>query len=249
MLLFLATCIGSTPVLARLDYEEAYKAYDKAKEVGHDATALKHILPLAEDGTPFPQFLVGRIYESGKGVPQDYAEAVRWYRKAAEQGSVRAQFSLGFAYDHGNGVPKDPVAAASWYQKAADREYTLDLGDNVSILMSQLNLGILYVSGRQGVPKDSVKAAHWWRKAAEKGEARAQFFLGSAYFRGDGVPQDYVEAYVWSNLAAARIEEKDRAEAINPSRLIAERMTAAQIAEAQKLAREWDAKHDRKSFL
>jgi len=51
------------------------------------------------------QFHLGTLYETGKGVPQDYAQAVLWYRKAAEQNLPLAQLRLGVLYANGVGVP------------------------------------------------------------------------------------------------------------------------------------------------
>ena len=59
------------------------------------------------------------MYAQGKGVPQDYSEAVFWYRKAAEQGFATGQDGLGYAYSHGKGVPQNYAEAARWYRKAA----------------------------------------------------------------------------------------------------------------------------------
>lgn len=56
------------------------------------------------------------------------------------------------------------------------------------------------------------------------------------YFEGLGVPQDYVQAHVWMNLAAATAGPKEYGELRD---IVAKRMTPAQISEAQKLAREW----------
>ena len=53
------------------------------------------------------------MYGSGEGVPNDGAEAAKWYRKAADQGYAKAQHNLGVLYDHGYGVPKDEVEAAA----------------------------------------------------------------------------------------------------------------------------------------
>jgi len=77
-----------------------------------------------------------------------------------------------------------------------------------------------------------------YRVGAEKGDASAQFSLGYMYEIGQGVPQDYVQAYMWFNLAAAR-GTKGAAAWIER---IAARMTPAQVAEAQKLASEWKPK-------
>ena len=62
------------------------------------------------------------MYAEGKGVPQNHAEAVKWYRKAAEQDDARAQYSLGFMYDLGRGVPQDDTEALKWYVLAAARQ-------------------------------------------------------------------------------------------------------------------------------
>ena len=61
------------------------------------------------------------MYEDGTGVPQDYSEAVKWYRMAADQGNDWAQYSLGSMYEEGRGVPEDHSEALKWYQKAADK--------------------------------------------------------------------------------------------------------------------------------
>jgi len=62
------------------------------------------------------------MYHDGQGVPQDYAEAVRWYRKATEQNYAAAQFNLGGMYYDGLGVPKDYVQAYKWFNLAATRD-------------------------------------------------------------------------------------------------------------------------------
>ena len=62
----------------------------------------------AEQGNASAQYLLGGDYEFGIGiVPQDYEEAIRWYRAAAEQGYAKAQNSLGSMYEYGDGVPQD----------------------------------------------------------------------------------------------------------------------------------------------
>ena len=93
-----------------------------------------------------------------------------------------------------------------------------------------------------GVPRDHSQAAQWYRKAAQQGEAAALTNFGVMYHYGLGVPRDYVRAHMWFNLAASQGHKdgtKNRG-------IVAKRMTPAQIAEAQKLAREWAAKHGKK---
>ncbi len=107
---------------------------------------------------------------------------------------------------------------------------------------AQYNLGILY-DGGLGAPQDYTEAVKWYRKAAEQGHAKAQHNLGVMYGKGQGVPQDYVQAHLWYNLAASRSPPgKDRYIAVKNRDIVAEKMTPAQISEAQKLAREWRLK-------
>ena len=79
------------------------------------------------------------------------------------------------------------------------------------------------------------KALAEWRSGAEAGEAKAMLALGRLYVQGLGVPQNYVQAHMWFNLAASRGE----ATAVAERNTLAEQMTEQQIAEAQKLALEW----------
>ena len=81
-------------------------------------------------------------------------------------------------------------------------------------------------------------ALRLWSPLAEQGNAGAQTNLGLMYANGQGVPKHYVQAHMWLNLAAA---QNDVAATKNRDLVVA-KMTPAQIAEAQKLAREWKPK-------
>ena len=105
---------------------------------------------------------------------------------------------------------------------------------------AQFNLGFMYGTGR-GVPQDDVEAVSWYRQAAEQGHAGAQFELGYVYSVGQGVPQDDVEAHKWRNLAASRASAEDQRPYAKRRDAWAKSMTPAQLADAQKLAREWQA--------
>jgi hypothetical protein len=110
---------------------------------------------------------------------------------------------------------------------------------------AQYNLGHLSEIG-DGVPLDDAEAVRWIRLAAEQGNADAQYNLGARYAYGSGVPQDDVQAHIWYNLAASRLQTDLLRESSARSRdEVAKRMTPEQIAEAQRLAREWDAAHPR----
>ena len=152
------------------------------------------VSPRADQGYAGAQNNLGLMYDNGEGVPQDDAEAVRWYRLAADQGTAAAQFNLGLMYDNGEGVPEDDAEAVRWYHLAADQGYA----------GAQLNLGVMYGTG-------------------------------------EGVPQDYVEAHKWFNLATAQSSGEELDMSVRGRDAVAERMTAEQIADAQRRAREWQA--------
>ena len=86
---------------------------------GYYAAELRITRPLAAKGEAWAQYALGDSYRNGKGVPQDYAEAVKWYRLAAAQGNAGAQSNLGIMYDNGQGVPLDDVRAHMWFNLAA----------------------------------------------------------------------------------------------------------------------------------
>ena len=140
----------------------------------------------------------------------DYETALKIYRAAAEQGDINAQFHLGGMYLKGQGVTQDY--------------------------------------------KQTVK---WWRLAAEQGEDIAQFYLGTMYRDGKGVTKNLVIAHMWFNTAAfsnvealtannkklseealMQVLEKWRKNMKGKTKRLERKMTAVEIAEAQKLARQ-----------
>ena len=175
-------------------YERAVDVADRCQQLyrnGQYEQAFPMCSKAAEQGNADAQYILGVMYDSGEGVRQDYAEALKWYRKAAEQGLVEAQFYLGLMYYSGQGVQQDYAEALKWYRKAIER-------GNAS---AQFFLGLMYYSG-EGVREDYAEAVKWYRKAAEQGVARAQLNLGWMYASGKGVRQDYAEASKWYRKAA-----------------------------------------------
>jgi len=154
----------------------------------------------------------------------DYATALREWQPLAKQGHAVAQYNLGLLYFNGQGVPKDDAQARQWFDKAANQEHA----------GAQVNLGSLYDYGRGG-PQDFKMAVRWYRRSANQRNDLAQRRLGLLYERGEGVPKDYVQAYMWLKLGAAN---GGKSGAIMRDEL-AVRMTSDQLAEANKLAREW----------
>jgi hypothetical protein len=167
------------------------------------------------------------LYANGQGVPQDYAQAATWYRKAAEQGLALAQDSLGSAFMLGQGVPQDYTEAAVWFRKAAGQ------GDSYA----EYSLGAMYEAGN-GVTQDNAQAAVWYRKAAEQGYDLAQWGLGSLY----------TEAYFWLDIAATgKIEGAKREDVARIRDIAASRLTPANLTRVQERARKWFEDHPPKA--
>jgi len=171
----------------------------------------------------------GAAYKRG-----DYATAMRLIRPVAEQGNTAAQYNLGTMYYNGEGTRRDYAEALKWYRMAAEH------GD----VESARRVGFMYANG-QGVPRGDAEALKWYRLAADRGDAEAQNNLGVIYSDGKGIPPNLVEATKWFKVAAARFpasEKQKRDKAMKNSELLAKKMTSTQVAEADKLAREWKPK-------
>lgn len=152
---------------------------------------VEKLLQEGKKGSPLAQRLLGYCYSNGKGVNQDFLEALKWYQEAAEQGDMQAQYELGCYYLLGYGGKINIDEALKWYQKAAEQGHA----------NSQFQLGNSYIIG-WGVKQDYSEAIKWLKKAAEQGLAIAQFSLGELYYDGHGVKQDFKEAVKWYQKAA-----------------------------------------------
>src|SRR5882724_9978562 len=86
---------------------------------GNLARALPSLRARALDGEAQAQFLLGGLYETGRGVPQNFVDAVRWFKAAAEQDSVPAQGRLGEIYLNGRGAPGSVTASVAAHLEAA----------------------------------------------------------------------------------------------------------------------------------
>jgi TPR repeat protein len=204
--------------------DECYAKID----TGDIKSALTLCRQAAEQGDAGAQFYLGVMFNIGKGKLKDDKQAVYWFTKAAEQGNAVAQTNIGLMIYNGQGTLKDDKQAVYWFTKAAEQ------GNAVA----QTNIGLMIYNG-QGTLKDDKQAVYWFTKAAEQGNAVAQFNLGFMFSGGLGTPKDNVMAYVWWNIAAAQGHEyssKNRS-------VVEKKMTLNQIADAQKLSKEYYAKY------
>ena len=136
-------------------------------------------------GNATAQCNLGVSYMEVARSQKDYAEAVKWFRKAAEQGNAKARTNLGLAYLFGQGVKENKIEAAKLFRIAAEQ-------DNPT---AQLYLGIGCLLG-ESIPQNSAEAVKWIRKSANQsiksqfpGFAEAQTMLGLCYKSGCEVPK------------------------------------------------------------
>ena len=116
----------------------------------------------------------------------DYSAAIKHWRGPAASGDADAQFNLAQAYKLGRGVKRDLAQAEKLYALAAARGH-LQAADNLGLLLFQRG--------------ERAKAMPYVHAAADRGDPRAQYILGLAYFNGDNVPKDWIRAYALVSLA------------------------------------------------
>lgn len=202
---------------------------------------------------------LGLFYVRGTGVPQDYARAAEYFSAAAELGLPTAMTNLGVLYENGFGVPLDEARAKELYRAGGrqqtpeaaieptliydDRLQPLDMTqDALEALQSRaqvadpvalFQLGWVLLQSPDAPFQNQFQAAALFTAAAETGYGPAMANLGTLYFEGKGVPQDYVLGQMWLLRASAA----GVAEARGLSGRFMQKMTAGQINQAQLLAK------------
>lgn len=144
---------------AQAGFAEGASAYNNKNY----SLAYKEILPLAKAGNADAEHLLGLMYYMGRGLPQDYKQAMFWHRKAADQGKADAQYVVGAMYYTGNSVLQDHKQAVVWFRKAAEQNHA----------EAQQVLGLMYRYHMGGVQQDIVVAYMLWNLAAANGSSNA----------------------------------------------------------------------------
>ncbi len=206
-----------------------------ARATGQAASPLNHSLPsaligplslrlAAANGDPSASFEVAARYAEGKGVAQNFEEAVKWYGKSAGKGFALAQYRLATLYERGFGVTQDFARAKIWYERSARQ-------GNIKAMH---NLAVLLASGKVG-DTDYGAATRWFGEAAERGLADSQFNLAILYENGLGVSKDLAQAYKWFALAA----HNGDGDADRRRRGLINKLNSATVAEADKTVAQW----------
>ncbi len=118
------------------------------------AEMIQEIIKRATNGEAVAQSNLAKLYFSGQGVEKNYAEAVKWFKKAADQGHMDAIYSLGYLSELGYGTEQNYATAAKLYAIAAEKGHP----------QAQFNLGLLHEKSQ-----DFKAAYYWYAKAARQG--------------------------------------------------------------------------------
>jgi uncharacterized protein len=193
---------------AMSDSSKLYNDARVAENEGDYNTAFQIYYALAERGHSDAQYKVAEMYMEGKGIGQDYKEALKWVVKSAKQGNMEAQYELGTLCERSEKfndeivqririsekTPNGIHQAIKWYEISAEGGH----------IPSQIRLGCLYRDSQE-VGHDVRKALKWFSKAAKTGNANAQLSIGAIYHHGQGeIKQDIKKAESWYLKAAAR---------------------------------------------
>ncbi|ALO45928.1 tetratricopeptide repeat protein [Pseudohongiella spirulinae] len=205
------------------------------------STALAQVT-LVDENTEMPDY---SDYYAGVDARDagDLETAVALFTQAADNGLAIAQYNLGVMYFTGEGVAQDYERAFHYTQMAAEQGH----------VNAMVNLGVLYYN-QLGVKPDWMavwplslinrnrhyrEAAHWYGLAAEYDHGGAQYYLATLYDNGLGVEQDLSEAYMWTLLA----RDNDVPEASLLMASLRQRMSAEELAQAERAYAEWVLKY------
>lgn len=194
-----ALALGVLALEAQAGVNDGLLAYQR----GDFRATLAEIQPLASQGVPEAQNLLGLLYRKGQGVPQDFKEAVRWWRAAAEAGLASAQNNLATMYEAGLGVPQNTNEAIRLYKLAAQQGDPLALStlqNRFDMIPPQPSDGTdsqnqAYREGVQAYARRDYRTAFLhWRSAATQNNGPAQIQLAQLHEAGLGAPFDLAEA-------------------------------------------------------
>src|SRR5258707_981254 len=171
---------------------------------------------------------LGLMYALGRGVPQNFSEAMKWWIKAVDGGSIAALGNIATAYYRGLGGRQSYPDAAKWFHLAAVK------GDADAMNA----LGLMYVQG-SGVTRNRPKAIELFTQSAYLGCSSAMINLGTLYAVGQGVKHDNRLAYAWLGAALlSGVSAEERDAAVYALGMAAARLDPNQRARAEGLARE-----------
>lgn len=189
--------------------DDEFRSGTRLYYAGDRKAALEQLRRAAEHGHPIAQWKLGKIYETGDGVPVNDAKAVEFYREVIDNHADEARGTPQAAF-----VASAFVALGSYYLKGVEKAAIRPNVDRARELYTyaasifgdteaQYRLGRLYLEA-SGDERDPRQGARWLTVAAKKGHCGAQAMLGQLLFNGDeGLPRRPVQGLMWLTIARA----------------------------------------------
>lgn len=174
----------SQTMLGSFRFKNGEKLDLVAEQKGDQVVLEPKYLRKAKGGDSQAQARLAYAFWSGKGVPQNNEEAVKWAKLSADQNNALGQCVYAGCLDLGSGVPRNSALALEFWRKAAEA------GEG----WAYEKLGEKYLNGEGGVNKDVAMAVQYLRQSVEKGSPWGMVRLGRCYENGWGVPLDLQEA-------------------------------------------------------
>ncbi len=183
---------------------EAVLAYFYANGIGtrtNEKKAAEWYYKAANQGLSEAQYQLGKIYEKGIGFQQDDKEAIKWYEQAAKQNHVKAQLALGLMYIDGKGIDKSSTLSSTVQACKIFLNGDTNLKKN---RIAQYYSGWCFENDKTTISKAEASriALDWYQKSAVQEYVPAMVAIGSMYFAGKGITQDYKEGIKWYKKAA-----------------------------------------------
>lgn len=170
--------------------------HDESLSMDERDYAVEQMRLIAEQGYPYAQHQMGKLYRDGIVVIPDVAEAKMWFLKAAAQEVGGSQYALGKLFLSDDAEVRNPEEGIRWLEMAVRN------GSHYAAY----RLGKEYLKG-EVVRKDVVKVLEYLKCSAEAGNQFAQYTLGKLYLIGREIPQDRDLAEHWLTLSAAQGNE------------------------------------------
>lgn len=184
---FAGTVTGSGAKPGTVENEVPAFLDDKSRKPLTQEGDIASIRRHANEGDAESQFMLGRMYETGKQVEKDRTHAVTWYRNAASQGHRDAQYRLALSLIYGLGTEKNVVQGGEWLHKAAAQKH--------EVATRVINY---FTSPESGAVNYNCSLAFaWYLERALKGDGDAQLSVGYILENGWGVYQNVNEARQW----------------------------------------------------
>jgi TPR repeat protein len=178
---------------ARAEADPNFAAAKRSYDASEFVEAARLVRPLAEQGNPGAQFLMGQMLFFGLGMERDDAKAAQWYAMAAQAGNTEAQYRLGYLHATGQGVAYDAAVAERFWILAASK------GHRGAIVA----LADFYHEGLYR-KEDETLARRWLNRAAMTGDIESMYKLGRRLMTPEKVATDFRRAYAWLFIAANR---------------------------------------------